>query len=528
MANKKLKLTSEQYDRIFVKNIINESIQYKDLHNAVLGLIRSIYGQDSSNSDDFWVSNNTTREEIEKFLCGVGLLTQKNDDYIIPKKYKENIFDKPEKAIDFIEKSVAQYLKNNTLKAKKALETEATGNNHDIFHVIAMNREIAILKDNTNALFVFYYYDLEEKELAQYADREKRYVGRADGEPDFEYDDNFDITSDTIEAYVNDNIRNISKGEGLEAFENNANLVKIDEPLKNELMQLYDKDSTIMKVLSSIEESKSSEDAISSFKDDVKNNFTPKNDVKKTPEQIKIALAKLKDKEQERRKQNGETITPDQIKKTTPTSKSKEIEETTTSASSGAFVGPIGTGDDDIIRKNTPTVDEVTVAGSAATGGSSGPYDANALPNIGRDGSFKKTKIKQKSQYKGGKFVKLDDCTKLNNNKEAQNGKCNQGSVVKLKDSIYEQISKKTGKTIEEIRKIVEKKPVSDEKKRLGKEYIKADKALKAFAEKNGVSDGYLSDEVRSTDEFKRLKLNFDIAYKNIRDFISKNKTNEV
>jgi len=31
--------------------------------------------------------------------------------------------------------------------------------------------------------------------------------------------------------------------------------------------------------------------------------------------------------------------------------------------------------------------------------------------------------------YSGGGFVKIDDCTKLNNNKEAQNGGCSQGAV---------------------------------------------------------------------------------------------------
>ena len=39
----------------------------------------------------------------------------------------------------------------------------------------------------------------------------------------------------------------------------------------------------------------------------------------------------------------------------------------------------------------------MTVAGSSATGGSSGPYDANAFPNIGRNGEFKKGVIKNKN-----------------------------------------------------------------------------------------------------------------------------------
>ena len=69
--------------------------------------------------------------------------------------------------------------------------------------------------------------------------------------------------------------------------------------------------------------------------------------------------------------------------------------------------------------------------------GSMGAYDANALPGIGRDGSFKKpskTNAEKKTQYAGGSFVGFNDCTKLNN-KPAGSG-CSQGAVdgvVKLK-----------------------------------------------------------------------------------------------
>jgi hypothetical protein len=41
-----------------------------------------------------------------------------------------------------------------------------------------------------------------------------------------------------------------------------------------------------------------------------------------------------------------------------------------------------------------------------------------------------------KTQWAGGAFVEFDDCTKLNNNKEAQKGGCSTGAVdnvVKLK-----------------------------------------------------------------------------------------------
>ena len=64
-------------------------------------------------------------------------------------------------------------------------------------------------------------------------------------------------------------------------------------------------------------------------------------------------------------------------------------------------------------------------------------------------------------------MVKFDPCTRLNNNKKAQNGRCSQGAAnnvvktYKTKDSvisknIYETIAKKTGKTVAEVKKIIE------------------------------------------------------------------------
>ena len=70
-------------------------------------------------------------------------------------------------------------------------------------------------------------------------------------------------------------------------------------------------------------------------------------------------------------------------------------------------------------------------------------------------------------------MVDLDSCTKLNNNKAAQNGKCSTGAadnVVKthktkqsvISKSVYEEVAKRTGKTIEEVQKIIESKHGKD------------------------------------------------------------------
>ena len=111
-----------------------------------------------------------------------------------------------------------------------------------------------------------------------------------------------------------------------------------------------------------------------------------------------------------------------------------DLDEMTSAAggSSGDFTPPMGATP---IKRKIETVYESTVA---STGNFQ--YDNPGLANIGRNGEFKqpkkKTKAQAKTQWAGGAFVELDDCTKLNNNKEAQKGGCSTGAVdgvVKLK-----------------------------------------------------------------------------------------------
>jgi len=139
------------------------------------------------------------------------------------------------------------------------------------------------------------------------------------------------------------------------------------------------------------------------------------------------------------------------------------------------------------ILNNRKSIDEITAAGGGAPGTSNaGAYDTNALgtgsfmvqgnklnKRMKKDGSVNsvpvvKENAQKDTQYPGGGFVELDDCTKLNNNKVAQNGGCNQGDsgVVKIKPSkksviskekIYERLAKRTGKTIKEIKNIINK-----------------------------------------------------------------------
>ncbi len=498
-------ITKEQYNRIFASNILTESEikepntsidkteESPDLHKSVIKLISDMYNNPTeAGIDQFWKDKGLTWDDIEKYLSNIGLLIPtEGGKNIIAKKYNGLAFTTPTEAIQAIESQLKHLIEKKGIPAStetkpKTLETEDSGypagagdssdapfNQRDMstkptkssapkLETVAMNNEIAILKDNGGTLYAFFYFDINKKDFGEYADRTRTRVGTDDsGEPDFEFSDDFEIDANAINHYVNDKLSVLTKGEGADAFEQGVNLVKIDSGLKNELVSVYDKDKGIVNALSSIQEEETPKPDVNKIVKDKLSASIPVTPLatKKTPEQIKKALADIRNKELGRRKEAG------------------DVEEMTSAGgSSGVFTGPLSA---PVIKKDVPvigeeTIDEVTVAGSAATGGSSGPYDANALPGIGRNGEFKTpkaSKAEKTPQWAGGSFVKQPDCSKLNNNKSAQSSGCNSGAsslkTVKasgsvnapsLAEGIYETIAKKTGKTIEEVKKIIDSK----------------------------------------------------------------------
>jgi hypothetical protein len=135
-----------------------------------------------------------------------------------------------------------------------------------------------------------------------------------------------------------------------------------------------------------------------------------------------------------------------------------EIDETTTSASSGQYTGvsflePTKNEIEEKIYEALSTlkkkeneeedvVDEATTTSSVGSMQYATPGFASSefFGNKGKKGKAPVNKgiTHKKTTIPGGRFVEFDDCTKLNNNKEAQNGKCSVGAVdgvVKLTEN---------------------------------------------------------------------------------------------
>lgn len=460
---------------------IEENSGEEEFQNEVVELIKYLYRK-SDKLSPFWKSHGISYDAICDTLLSKGLIISKDGKYILSRNAGS-----PEAAI----KSVADQLKLliPNLQGVEAVEkTEVAEDNYPAgakddprapynqkepdmskpekaqtiaFKPVAYNRELIIMKDPQGELYVFYHWALDKADWLPYASVERTYIGKdEDGEPDYDYDyDSAEKDAEVITHYVNDNLASISKGEGLEAWEEGVDLVKIDEPLKQDLLRTFDKDPNIVKALGGLQEA-SWEDAYGSFKDNLKQAATPKPSTGETPEQkqnrIVSKLQQLKQQEKERQEKEKAEIEARRAS-------AEDIDEITGAASSGAFVAPMN-------FDNKKVEETLTVQGAGNF-----QYDTPGLAHVGRNGEFKKgskTKAEKTPQWAGGEFVEQPECSKPNNNKEAQNGGCNSGAsslrTKKAKGSInapslgentiYETIAKKTGKTVEEVKAIIESK----------------------------------------------------------------------
>ena len=273
-------------------------------------------------------------------------------------------------------------------------ETQYTSKAPKVFKGIGMGRELAIL-NGPDGNYIFDYSNFGRDDLPNA---------------------NYELELEDIVDFVNDNYKNsgvIRMGGGLQSFETGDDLVKLDDELKAELSALYSKDVKFIALLNRLDEYTVAANAPG---------FVGPLD--------------------------GAPANRNITRGYTP---AKEINR-------------IINNEDEMY--GTPIKEDTATIGVAADGSPttpSGPYTGAKF--LAKDeANFAASK---RTQYPNGEMVKFDPCTRLNNNKKAQNGGCSQGaadSVVKTyktKDSvisknIYETIAKKTGKTVAEVKKIIE------------------------------------------------------------------------
>lgn len=368
--NKKsvLKITKEQYNKLVESGLIKEAEQeikvkgglkrvdkaFKQempkLMSETKNLIEYMYGK-TENFPTFWNKFGLTYEEICEAFLNEGMIVENDGCWKLSKSMGtpdmaiNTVMEKLNKMIndgrelemesDGYLPAGAEYDKNAPWNQDSELSTP-TKPKQRMFNVVYYNREIVILNDKEGNQYAFIYDSIPREDFEEYAEIPRVYIGKdEDGDPEFEYSDDWDIDEDVLDRYINDNLKNISYGVGLGDFEEGKDIVKIDSELKADLMKLYDKDKGLVRVLSAIEEDY---DSMQQKRDDLTNKFfgnvikamTPQGERKpKTKEEVRQmarTLAKLYKKPVK--------FYLDKL------NKEYGIEETTTAASSGSYTGP--------------------------------------------------------------------------------------------------------------------------------------------------------------------------------------------
>jgi hypothetical protein len=419
-----------------------------NLKKETADLIKYMYRKDE-NFSPFWGERGLSYEDICDALVAKKMVVAENGKCTISKSLGD-----PQTAIQMIENALREMIGSDKLMeldnypAGAEFDSRAPYNQSEpnytkpfkaaqtSFELIAMGGEIAILKGQ-DGLYVFYHDDLGEDELGDYTEREQYFVGKdEDGDPEYEYGE-FEKTPEGVESYINDNLGNISTGEGLASFEDGVELVKIDDELKNNILSLYDKDKEVVKVLNPINEVESEEDRMTRIKKAIADKRA-ESDRLEAQRQARLdqqnAIDSARAEEKMKMQQAMDANEPEETKgpETFFGTPWDQVEETTTAASSGSFVAPMGMVNKreipvDVNKMNVPVVKESTMSVAV------GDYDISAIPSYNRDGSIKKvpkTKAQTNTQYADGAFVEFNDCTKLNN-KPAGTG-CSQGAVDKV------------------------------------------------------------------------------------------------
>jgi hypothetical protein len=103
--------------------------------------------------------------------------------------------------------------------------------------------EMIVFKNiETGDYYSFYAGNIDKKDLYEYGEIDMEYDGKdEDGNPQFDYDyENFEITPDIIENYVNDNLDKIKTGGGINDYESGDDLlVKVDGEIFSDLIRTF-------------------------------------------------------------------------------------------------------------------------------------------------------------------------------------------------------------------------------------------------------------------------------------------------
>jgi hypothetical protein len=396
---------------------ISISEENSNIQSEMKGLIARLYGK-SNELSSFWEQNGLSYEKICLELLKKGLIKADGDNYIITKSMGDK--DQTMKVIEDtltpliqksegIDASVDLQEVDTTHVGSPDFEPElrkrgTLSKQPMSYKVLYINREMSLLSKD-GKLYFFNYQDSNFEDIIK-----NQYVGS--WESDIESGKS-DLTIEDMQNFINDYVSDMTVGVGDEGFNSGADLIELDDYGKQWVESTYGLDIEVKNILNQTNEA-------DDFVSGIKKAFTEPSQGggNKSREELRaIELARRKKEKEDLKVQynSGEEV--------------DELDEMTSTGSvGGSYTAPLF----GAIKKK---LQEIT-QGSDSTG----EYTAPAFKMKKNHTDFAETNPKafQKTQWADGSLVEFDDCTKLNNNKKAQNSGCSTGAVdgvVKQKKS---------------------------------------------------------------------------------------------
>lgn len=465
-----------------------------NLKEEYKNLLEYLYGK-SKNLSEFWNESNVKYEAVLEGLKDI--LVKEKEGYKLSKK-----LGSPQDALKIYEEKLNEIVggltegdwfdnhPDNPINQKPEPKLKASSPKSNI-EIKFNNGEIAIVPtDNGLSVIDLDDYNSEFMKAVQNETSELSLIaaelGYSEGSRDGYWTNYDDQINQVLKYYIESN---------------SDKLTPIDDKVKSELLDFYS--HSVDDELNNLLNGEGEEDSLNEIVGESDTKFIER----KTTELIGNGMDPIKAKEMAIALAARKNITGDHetggfggkylnkkkkvLPKVQPQSKNTEytqtrlpFDEATTAGAIGGGVSVFGGGGAGA-RPNNPisqygeplkrTFKTENINETTQGEGSIGTYDANAL-SIGRNGEFNKgeqPRAFKEPQWAGGSFPQQPECSKPNNNKEAQNGGCNSGaSSLKLKkgkgsvnapslakeSKIYETIAKQTGKTIDEVKRIIELK----------------------------------------------------------------------
>jgi len=103
------------------------------------------------------------------------------------------------------------------------------------FNILGWHQENAFFEKD-GKYYVFAVESIDRGDYSEYAAREELFNGYdEDGMPDVEYGE-WEMDGNVIDNYVNDNYKHLTHGQGLDDYESGIQIVEVDGPLVEDLM----------------------------------------------------------------------------------------------------------------------------------------------------------------------------------------------------------------------------------------------------------------------------------------------------